>query len=270
MMIEFRVQMEAPSTPNLREHHMARARRTKRQREAVARKMPTWEGKPLLHVRLTRVAPRALDGDNCAAALKAHRDACASRLRIDDASPLVLWHYAQAKGEAEVVVQIWRDGDEAPPVPAGRMVKRKPLATVTADAGKRLSLVRESGSGTKRAPTGMVPPRKGALRTKPCGCLRALGRCEHETPRRGDAAKARGWALGMVEAAYTPPRSTPVDAARDADETFAPPPTCHFCKGTGTTKSVDRWPDPTTRTPVPCFVCDGSGKQPPLESEEAP
>lgn len=120
-MIEFRVKMEAPSTPNLREHWAKRAKRTKAQRNAVTRKMPAWTGGPLLHVRLTRVAPRALDGDNCATALKGCRDSVASRLRIDDASPLVEWHYAQAKGEAEVVVQIWRTDEDALPLPVGKV-----------------------------------------------------------------------------------------------------------------------------------------------------
>lgn len=57
---------------------------------------------------------------------------------------------------------------------------------------------------------GMAPPRKGALRTKPCGCLRALGRCEHSGP-------------------YAPPRSKSVDAAKEAEETFAPLASLQCC-----------------------------------------
>lgn len=50
---------------------------------------------------------------------------------------------------------------------------------------------------------GMSVPRNGRDAKKACGCLRSLGRCEHS----GN---------------YTPPRSTPVDAAKEAEATFAP------------------------------------------------
>jgi hypothetical protein len=113
-MIEVIIPGEAPSTPNLREHHMARARRVKNQRAKVMAKVPTWGGGPLLFVRLTRVAPRRLDDDNLAGALKGHRDAVAARLRVDDASPLVGWEYQQATGEPAVVVQIWASTEEEP------------------------------------------------------------------------------------------------------------------------------------------------------------
>lgn len=106
MPMSFVVPIETKSTSNLREHHMARARRVKHERGAVTLRMPRWEGPPLLVVRLTRVAPRRLDDDNLRGALKAVRDAVAARLRIDDASPLVSWDYAQEKGEASVRVDI--------------------------------------------------------------------------------------------------------------------------------------------------------------------
>lgn len=50
-------------------------------------------------VRLVRVAPRALDGDNLQRACKAVRDAVADWLGIDDADARVSWHYAQATGK---------------------------------------------------------------------------------------------------------------------------------------------------------------------------
>lgn len=114
-MIEVIIPGEAPSTPNLREHWAAKAKRTKAQRAKVMAKMPPWPLGPLLLVRLTRVAPRALDSDNLAGALKGHRDAVAARLRVDDGSPLVEWRYMQASGEPAVVVQMWPAGEEAPP-----------------------------------------------------------------------------------------------------------------------------------------------------------
>lgn len=152
-MIEVIIPGEAPSTPNLREHHMARARRVKAQRAKVMAKVPTWGGWPLLFVRLTRVAPRRLDSDNLAGALKGHRDAVAARLRVDDASPLVGWEYQQATGEPAVVVQIWASTEEAP----------AHVTVITPLPKKR----------------GMSVPSVGKDRKKPCGCLRSLGRCEH-------------------------------------------------------------------------------------------
>jgi hypothetical protein len=185
--IEFTIQGVAPSTPNLREHWAATAKRVKAQRATVARKMPAWSEGPLLIVRLTRVGPRLLDTDNLAAALKGHRDAVAARLRVDDASPLVKWEYHQAKGEPAVVVNAWKAGQQVP------------------------------------------------------AYLRAAA-----APRKGDAAKARAYgrarmaqerlaAGSSVHAAYTPPRSPPVDAAREAD-VFAPPDErlCVRCKATPT------------------------------------
>lgn len=125
-MISVTIPGEAPSTPNLREHWAVKAKRMKAQRAAVARRMPAWSEGPLLIVRLTRVAPRALDTDNLAAALKGHRDAVAARLRVDDASLLVRWEYHQAKGEPAVVVQAWRAGQQAPEV-AGTKSLRTPF-----------------------------------------------------------------------------------------------------------------------------------------------
>jgi hypothetical protein len=223
-MIEIRLPLKAESTANLREHWATKARRTKAQRAAVARRLPPWPGGALLVVRLTRISPRMLDsGDNLSMSLKGFRDSVASRLKVDDASPLVDWQYHQAKGEAEVVVQIWRAEEDAPLFPVGRMIERggrtkaeriaerlrgmgmrveivKPikkrgraLAVASADAGKPLSVARESGTGQHRA---------------------------HRP-------------------SYTPPRSKPVDAVKEAEETFASSPqpaspmcscgSCAFC-----------------------------------------
>ncbi len=108
-MISFTVPVQAPSASNLREHWAVRAKRVDKQKVATRAKCPVWAYGPLLIVTLTRVAPRALDDDNLRGALKAYRDGVAMWLRIDDASPLVKWEYAQAKGEAVVKVEL-RDG----------------------------------------------------------------------------------------------------------------------------------------------------------------
>lgn len=162
-MIEFTIPGAAPSTPNLREHHMARARRAKSQRGSVQRKMPGWKEGPLLVVRLSRVAPRALDGDNLQGAMKAIRDQVAAGLLVDDRSPLVEWEYHQAKGEAEVVVQIWKTGGEAPPLPVGRGVELNSKAMTKAQAatGKRLRAPRDAGTERPRTPRPAYAPPSG-------------------------------------------------------------------------------------------------------------
>lgn len=108
-----RVAMDAPSTPNLREHWSKRAKRTKGQRGAMAKAIKAWlvDG-PRLVVVLTRVGKRELDSDNLAAALKGVRDGVADSLRIDDGSGLVEWQYRQRTGEpgVEVSFQWWGTG----------------------------------------------------------------------------------------------------------------------------------------------------------------
>jgi hypothetical protein len=86
------------STQNKREHWAEKARRTKQQRLA-ALAVPTH---PLpCRVVLTRVAPRALDDDNCVSGFKALRDGIADRLGVDDKDPRVTWVYRQARGKAK-------------------------------------------------------------------------------------------------------------------------------------------------------------------------
>jgi hypothetical protein len=105
-MISFTIPIRAPSTPNLREHWAARAKRAKAQKLAARAQCPPYSLSPLLVVTLTRVAPRELDSDNLQGALKSVRDGIATWLRIDDASPLVEWEYAQEKGEPSVRVEV--------------------------------------------------------------------------------------------------------------------------------------------------------------------
>lgn len=104
--ISFTIPIRAPSTSNLREHWAVKAKRVETQRRATRAKCPVWTAGPLLVVTLTRVSPRPLDDDNLRGALKAYRDGVASWLKVDDASPLVKWEYAQAEGEASVRVEI--------------------------------------------------------------------------------------------------------------------------------------------------------------------
>lgn len=96
------IPIRLPSAANLREHWRVRHRRTKEQRNLVTMFLgkPTHPALPVT-VRLTRIAPRALDGDNLQSAFKAIRDSVASWLGVDDADERVVWKYAQAKGGAK-------------------------------------------------------------------------------------------------------------------------------------------------------------------------
>lgn len=96
--------------PNAREHHHARAKRVRLEREAVAwvLEMCPVPAPPLV-VTITRSAPsKGLDLDNLAGACKAVRDEIAKWLGIDDASPFVAYRYAQCRGEWGVFVSMVR------------------------------------------------------------------------------------------------------------------------------------------------------------------
>ncbi|QRK06038.1 hypothetical protein JQX13_38825 [Archangium violaceum] len=161
----FDVPVKTASTSNLREHPMARYRRTDAQKRATRRRCPEWTAGPLVVVRLTRVSPRQLDDDNVRGALKSVRDAVATWLRVDDASPLVRWEYLQAKGATPLVrVQVML----VSPVGTGAAPTASilpeilesgpgahPLVEVEADAGG-LRVVREPGSGRVRAPRSLA------------------------------------------------------------------------------------------------------------------
>lgn len=228
-MIEFRVSMEAPSTPNLREHWGPKASRTKRQRGAIARKMPKWPGGPLLLVRLTRIAPRALDGDNMQGAMKAIRDQVAAGLRVDDRAPLVEWQYHQEKGEAEVVVQIWNPNLGPPPLPPlGRPVEHKPRNGGTRPGQK-------TPRGKAVAAHAEAERMKGGplrVRCAKNGCRRLLPCPDHShhimanyTPPRGSRTNP------MSTKAFEPSNAAEhraLHAALEAEATFAPAPACNW------------------------------------------
>lgn len=89
--LSLRIQSEA----NLRSHWAVRAARVKAHRSAAC--IVPVHSLPCV-VTLTRIAPRALDDDNCVGGFKALRDGIAARLGVDDADPRVTWRYAQRKG----------------------------------------------------------------------------------------------------------------------------------------------------------------------------
>ena len=93
---------------NAREHHMARARRVKAERE-VAGWMLASQAKPFTpcDVLLTRIAPsNGLDDDNLASALKSVRDAFAEWIGVDDKHrDIVRYSYAQERGPWAVRIE---------------------------------------------------------------------------------------------------------------------------------------------------------------------
>ncbi|RKI09817.1 hypothetical protein D7Y15_23245 [Corallococcus sp. AB030] len=137
--IRFEVPVETVNTSNRREHHMQRHRRAKGQRDATHLLWPGWSGPALLVVRLTRVSPRTLDtGDNLPIAMKSIRDEVARQLRLDDASPLVRWVYAQAQGEPSVLVELsWGDDPLAAAVRAQDALAPPPPLVPPASVGPR-------------------------------------------------------------------------------------------------------------------------------------
>lgn len=104
--LRFEVPVRTVSEANARGHWSARAKRAKSQRTAMRLLAPKWTAGPLLVVKLTRLGPRELDTDNLAGSMKAVRDALADWLRVDDATPLVRWEYAQEKGPPGIRVEV--------------------------------------------------------------------------------------------------------------------------------------------------------------------
>lgn len=107
---------ETPSTANLREHWAKKARRMKDQRVSAHYRTiqaAQYEGVALREyggtVTLWRLAPRKLDSDNLAGALKAIRDGIAEALGVDDGDPRITWRYEQErckKGQQAVRVVV--------------------------------------------------------------------------------------------------------------------------------------------------------------------
>lgn len=84
---------------NAREHHMARHKRIRREKEAVHYSL---HGKPKPSipcvVLLTRISPNKCDDDNLSGAMKSIRDAIATWLGVDDGDDRVKYRYAQERG----------------------------------------------------------------------------------------------------------------------------------------------------------------------------
>lgn len=99
------------SEANARGHWAARHWRAREQRAMVLLVLRSRVGvrpPPMpLRIRLVRVSPRKLDGDNLQGALKAVRDGVADYLGINDS--LDIWDYGQERGPAGVRIELHAD-----------------------------------------------------------------------------------------------------------------------------------------------------------------
>jgi hypothetical protein len=97
--IRVEIPIRTISEMNGRGHWASKARRAKLHRQAAWLCLAAKVRPPLpCIVTLTRIAPRALDGDNLQASLKACRDGVADWLKVDDRDHRVSWCYQQHRG----------------------------------------------------------------------------------------------------------------------------------------------------------------------------
>ena len=96
------IPVKIESSLNLREHWRTRANRNTSHRAAAwfgLKGAKKWSPDMLpCTVRLTRIAPRELDGDNLQGGFKSVRDGVADWLGIDDNDKRITWVYAQERG----------------------------------------------------------------------------------------------------------------------------------------------------------------------------
>jgi hypothetical protein len=88
------------SAPNAREHWAKKAKRVKAERQAAYLMAPRGVQAPC-EIKITRIAPRMMDGDNLQGAMKGVRDGIADRIGIDDGDNRLTWVYGQRKGKTK-------------------------------------------------------------------------------------------------------------------------------------------------------------------------
>lgn len=98
------IPIKTVSVANLREHHMARAKRAKQHRHTawLAMKAAGPPPAPPLTVTMTRQSIGTLDTDNLASSIKSARDGIADWLGLDDGDTQITWRYAQEKAKRGV------------------------------------------------------------------------------------------------------------------------------------------------------------------------
>jgi hypothetical protein len=96
--MQVRIPQLVPQSLNVREHHMVKAIRVKRERSMVSLVLNSRNPPPLpCVVTMVRQFPRALDDDNLTGSCKHARDSVAEWLGIDDRDPRVTWRCKQEK-----------------------------------------------------------------------------------------------------------------------------------------------------------------------------
>ena len=100
--VAFTIDVRVDSETNGREHWAAKYARKKKQKSAL---LAEWmyainrgEARRVAlpcAVRLTRIGPKRLDGDNLAESFKAIRDTIANMVGVDDGDERIKWEYEQ-------------------------------------------------------------------------------------------------------------------------------------------------------------------------------
>lgn len=94
---------------NDRSHWSVKAKRAAEQRSVTRMRLAGERAWPLslpVLVTITRIGPRALDGDNLQASAKHVRDGVADALGVNDANPWVIWVYTQRASRKGFGVEI--------------------------------------------------------------------------------------------------------------------------------------------------------------------
>jgi len=131
MKLDVEIAAPLPSLSNAREHPFMRSARVALIHEMVAAALRAQPAQPhqllgpgqVLVVRLYRLAPKALDDDNLASALKAARDAVAHWLAVDDRQHLRVRYFPYQGKRAAVKLE-----------PTGRQRKARVYQTLRIEA----------------------------------------------------------------------------------------------------------------------------------------
>lgn len=156
--VSFFVPITTVSGLNVREHHMVRARRVKRERNALLLRWPRRPVPVPCEVSLVRVSPRmdALDDDAVPGAVKAVRDEIARLIGVDDKDKRVSWRCHQGVGEWGVQVLICAaSGGAILPERPRRAQQRRPRKP----ASPRLLQRAQEQAGFRATPN-FIPARK--------------------------------------------------------------------------------------------------------------
>lgn len=101
-MIRISIPVRTINASNVSEHHFAKARRVKKEREIVSLFMRQVKfPDPPMRITLIRVGGQQLDSDGLVRSCKAPRDQIAAEIGIDDKHDnLVKWEYEQRPGKS--------------------------------------------------------------------------------------------------------------------------------------------------------------------------